>query len=166
MIVQANAHLGFVCHDLEKSIRFYEDILGCREKFTLYYGDQIPKDPEDLKKVPADVLARLEERKEIRWIVYLEWMDGYFIELFNELDACKENPYDPQAYGYTHFSFVVDDVEAFTQELIDKGAGEYIDHYPARTCDYNYSMWFHDPDGNRVEVHQYTERSFQRIGRN
>jgi len=34
MIVQANSHLGFVCHDLDKSVKFYEDVLGCREKIT------------------------------------------------------------------------------------------------------------------------------------
>ena len=41
MIIQANAHIGLVCRDLEKSIRFYKEILGMREKFTLYYGDMI-----------------------------------------------------------------------------------------------------------------------------
>ena len=28
MIVQTNAHIGFVCKNLEKSIKFYEEVLG------------------------------------------------------------------------------------------------------------------------------------------
>ena len=166
MIVQANSHLGFVCHDLDKSVRFYEDVLGCKEKFSLYYGDMIPKNPDDLAKVPPKELARLEKLKDVRWIVYLEWMDGYFIELFHEVDAHIDNPYNPANYGFTHFSFVVDDIQAFYQQLLDKGLKDAIDITPQLNCDYTWAMWFHDPDGNRVEVHQYTERSFQIIGRN
>ena len=30
MIVQANSHLGFVCHDLDKSVQFYEEILAAK----------------------------------------------------------------------------------------------------------------------------------------
>ena len=166
MIVQPNSHLGFVCRDLDASVKFYEDVLGCREKFSLYYGDMLPKDPEELERMPQEIRAKLEELRDVRWIVYLEWMDGYFIELFNEVDAFRENPYDPANFGFTHFSFVVDDIHAFHQELLSKGAAEYVDLPPQMNCDYTWSMWFHDLDGNRVEVHQYTERSFQLIGRN
>ena len=43
MIVTANSHLGFNCKDLDRTQKFYEDVLGCREKFSLYYGDLIPE---------------------------------------------------------------------------------------------------------------------------
>ena len=125
-------------------------VIGCREKFSLYYGDMIPPTPEERAKVPPEVMARLEKLKDVRWIVYLEWMDGYFIELFHEVDAHMDNPYHPAKFGYTHFSFVVDDIEVT----------------PQLNCDYTWALWFHDPDGNRIEVHQYTKRSFELIGRN
>ena len=166
MIVQANSHLGFVCHDLDKSVRFYEEILGCKEKFSLYYGDMIPPTAEERAQIPPEVMARLEQLKDVRWIVYLEWMDGYFIELFNEVDAHIDNPYNPANYGYTHFSFVVDDIQAFYQELLEKGLEDIIDVKPQLNCDHTWALWLHDPDGNRIEVHQYTERSFQLIGKN
>ena len=166
MILQPNSHLGFVCRDLDRSVRFYEEILGCKEKFSLYYGDMIPQNTQDLAQMPVDVREKLEEIRDVRWIVYLEWKDGFFIELFNEQDAYRENPFDPANYGYTHFSFVVDDIHGFYRDLVEKGAEGYIDLPPRMNCDYTWSMWFHDPDGNRVEVHQYTERSFQKIGRN
>ena len=41
-----------------------------------------------------------------------------------------------------------------------------IDVKPKLNCDHTWALWFHDPDGNRIEVHQYTERSFELIGRN
>ena len=166
MIVQANSHIGFNCHDLDKSVKFYEDILGCREKFSLYYGDLIPKEQERLAGMPKETLEKLDKLRDTRWIVYMEWLDGYFIELFNEVDAHKENPYDSANYGFTHFSFVVDDIQDFYQELLSKGAEEYIDILPQPTIDKNFSMWLHDPDGNRIEVHQYGELAFQKIGRN
>ena len=126
----------------------------------------IPPTEEERAQIPPEVMARLEQLKDVRWIVYLEWMDGYFIELFNEVDAHIDNPYNPANYGYTHFSFVVDDIQAFYQELIEKGEEDIIDVKPQFNCDHTWAMWFHDSDGNRIEVHQYTKRSFELIGRN
>ena len=165
MIVQANAHLGFNCKCLDSTVAFYRDVLGCREAFTLYYGDLIPKEPERLAAMEPETLLRLEQLRDVRWIVYLEWMDGFFIELFNEVDARVDNPYDPTHFGFTHFSFVVDDIHGFHQELLDKGAGGYIDLLPSPTIDRNWSMWFHDPEGNRIEVLQYGETAMQKVGK-
>ena len=165
MIIKPNAHLGFNCKDLDRTQKFYEDVLGCREKFTLYYGDLITANQDRLDQIDPEEVRKWEQNKSVRWIVYLEWMDGYFIELFNEIGAHKDNPYDPENYGYTHFDFVVDDIQAFRQELIDKGAGEYIDIEPAPSIDRNYTMWFHDPEGNRIEVHEYGPDAMQIVGR-
>lgn len=165
MIIQANSHIGFNCKDLDASIKFYEQILGCKEKFSLYYGDMIPKDSERLSKIDPKELEHLEKIKNVRWIVYLEWMDGYFIELFNEVTAHIENLPDSTKYGYTHFGMVVDDIQAFYQELLDKGAEEYIDILPGPCIDRNKSMWFHDPDGNRLEIHEYGPTAMQKVGR-
>lgn len=165
MIIKPNAHLGFNCKDLDRTVRFYEDILGCTEKFSLYYGDMIPDDPAERAEMDQEFLRKISEISSVRWIVYLEWQDGFFIELFNEVDAHINNPYDPAHYGFTHFDFVVDDIHAYYQELIDRGAGEYIDLTPRFQVDRSWTMWFHDPEGNRIEVHQYTEDSMQLVGR-
>ena len=76
MIVQPNAHVGIVCKDLEKSIAFYEKFLGLKEKFTLYYGDMIPKDPVWLAKVPQERIDYLKTVENVKWIVYMEWTEG------------------------------------------------------------------------------------------
>lgn len=166
MIVKPNAHLGFVCKDLDRTQKFYEDVLGCREKFTLYYGDLIPEDdPERLAAMDPEDLKRLKEIADVRWIVYLEWSEGFFIELFHEVGAHVENPYDPEKYGFTHYDIVVDDIQAFRQQLILRGAGECIDIEPGPSVDRNLTMWFHDPEGNRIEVHQYGPEAMQLVGR-
>lgn len=168
MIVQPNAHVGIVCKDLEKSIAFYEKFLDMREKFTLYYGDMIPGDPEWYAKVPKERLAWLETVRDVKWIVYLEWTQGpagYFLELFHELDAHIENPPSKEKYGLNHLDIVVDDVDGFCRELQERGGAEYIDVYPGPSVCRSRVMWFHDPDGNQIEVHQYTDLSMQRIGR-
>ena len=131
MITKANVHLGFNCKDLERSVKFYKEILGCREKFTMYYGDLIPKDPQRQAKIPEKLLEEWKAHKDVKWFVYMEWMDGYFIELFNTYTAYVDNPVDSaKNYGYTHFAFLVDDVKAFYEELIKKGGKEYIDRVP------------------------------------
>lgn len=162
MIVKANVHLGFNCRDLEKSVKFYKEILGCKEKFTVYYGDLIPKEPERLSKIPENILEEWKSHKDVKWFVYLEWLDGYFIELFNIYKAHVYHPVDSeQDFGFTHFAFVVDDVQKFYEDLLEKGAEEYIDRVPEPALDGNRNIWIHDPDGNRIEVQEYTKDSMQ-----
>lgn len=166
MIVKANVHLGFNCKDLEKTAQFYKDVLGCKETFTLYYGDLIPEDSGRLATIPAKQLEEWRQRKDIKWIIYLEWIDGYYIELFNEYTVHVENKVDSKLHsGYTHFAFVVDDIQEFYQSFLEKGGEEYIERTPEKALDGNYVMWFHDPEGNRVEVQQYTEYSMQKSGK-
>lgn len=168
MIIQTNAHIGFVCKDLEKSIRFYETVLGLKEKFTLYYGDMIPESSEEQEKMTPECLENLRKVKDVKWIVYMEWMQGpagYFIELFNELGAHIENLPSKEKFGINHIDIVVDDIQAYYKELIEKGAAEYIDILPNKAICRGYTMWIHDPDGNQIEIHQYTPESMQLIGR-
>lgn len=166
MIIKANTHLGFNCKNLEKSVWFYEIVLGCKKKFTMYYGDLLSDDPKRSAGVSAELIAAWKKYRDVKWFVYLEWMDGYFIELFNTYTAQVENKVDAvNNYGYTHFAFVVDDVEKFYQELLDKGAEEYIDRTPEPAIDGNYNIWIHDPDGNPMEVQQYTSDSMQLGGK-
>ena len=165
MIILANSHIGFNCKNLAESIRFYKEVLGLKEKFRLYYGDMLPKHPEHRAKLDPQHLQELEQLKDRTWIVYLEWLDGYFIELFDEVKAHLDNLPDDIKYGYTHFALVVDDIQAFYEELIARGGKEIIDIPPQPCIDRNKSMWFHDPDGNKIEVHEYSQTAMQKVGR-
>lgn len=147
----ANCHLGFNCKDLDKSIAFYRDIMGCKEKFTLTYRDFLGEKAQEL----ADE----------RWIVYMEWQEGYFIELFNTIGAVNPRIPTNQDLNYTHFAMVVEDLPAFRELLLSRGAEEYIDTGITLGCDHTWQMWMHDPDGNKFEIMQYTPKSFQLVGR-
>ena len=77
----------FNCKDLDRTQKFYEDVLDCREKFSLYYGDLIPEEhPERWAQMKPEEVERLRKLRDVRWIVYLEWPGDKdrFIELFNE----------------------------------------------------------------------------------
>ncbi len=158
MIIQANAHFGLTCKNLEKSIAFYENILGMEEIAALYYGDLIPEDPEERKRISPERIRELEAARSEKWIVYMESMQGLrgyrLIELFRELEAHTENFRDKEKYSINHIDIMVDDIQGFFQGLLEKGAEEYIDIKPEINICQSYSMWIHDPDGNRIAVHE------------
>ena len=158
MIILANAHFGITCKNLEKSIEFYEKILGMKEKSALYYGDLIPENPEERKKIPPERIRKLEAVSSEKCIVYMESLQGlrgYFFELFREWGACIENLLSKKNYSLSHINIVVDDVQGFCRDLLEKGAEEYIDIWPGAGICQNYTMWIHDPDGNQIEIHEY-----------
>ena len=168
MITKANMHLGFNCKDLEKSMWWYETFLGCKEKFTLYWGDLLPKDEEMRSRMDPERIAYLESIKDDKWIVYMEVMDcpGTFIELFNEPTAhIPHLPDQAVDLNYTHYAHTVDDVEAFCQSVLEKGGEEYIWLTPRLNIDRTKAMWLMDPDGNKMEFIEYNEYSMELIGR-
>ena len=89
--IKTISHIGFNCKDLETSIRFYCDILGCTHKFTLTYGDLADGIAEEAKragkKPPFYVKIMKKRMCNTKWCVYLELTEGNFIELFNLTSA-------------------------------------------------------------------------------
>lgn len=163
------SHLGFNCKDLEKSIAFYRDILGCREKFTMTYGDMADdickKASEKGEKVPfyAKMMGKMRDTK---WSVYMSWSENTFIELFNIPRAKRKrvpNPADD--LNYTHYSLQVTDLHAFRDQIISRGGAQYIDKDIEMGMDNTWVMWMKDPDGNPFEIMEYTETSYQTAGR-
>ena len=168
MKIKAISHLGFNCKDLEKSITFYRDIMGCTEKFTLTYGDIVAdverecaakgqKEPLYLK-----ALRRFADKK---WSVYMQWNDESFIELFYAMGANKRRIPGQKDLNYTHYSLEVEDIQAFRQEIIARGGAQYLDTEITRGLEYTWQFWMHDPDGNKFEIMEYTPESYQVAGR-
>ena len=166
---KAISHVGFNVRDIEKSLRFYCDILGCKEKFTLTYGDMaddIEKENNALgKKTPfyASVFRKQADRK---WSVYVQ-LPGCesFIELFDQMGVKKRKSATQMDMGFTHFSLEVNDIYAFRQNIIDRSGREYLDTDIKRGLENTLQMWMHDPDGNLFEVMEYTPESYQVVGR-
>ena len=122
-------HVAFRITDLERSLRFYCGQLGFREAFRL-----------DREGEPSP------------WIVYLQVAPGHFIELFP--GAQRLAPSTGRGAAYNHFCLLVDDIEAAIARL--KAAGVAGAEGPARGLDHNLQYWITDPDGNRIELIQWS----------
>jgi catechol 2,3-dioxygenase-like lactoylglutathione lyase family enzyme len=87
---------------------------------------------------------------------YLKIADDTFIEIFHE-----PKPGPVQNASLVHFCLESDDLDALAAHLDAQG----IAHTPKSLgADHTWQIWLEDPDGNKFEVHQYTEKSMQRHG--
>lgn len=161
MKIKELGHLAFKCRDLQASVAFYRDVLGFTEKFRLTYGDMA----EDLRK-NGGATARIEAllpRYHEPWIIYMQVTERLFIELFDPEGATESCVPDWKTLNYQHLALIVEDIRAAREELTAKGVS--IDIEPSLGMDGTWQMWSHDPDGNKIEFMQYTEKSMQLIGR-
>lgn len=88
-----------------------------------------------------------------RFGVYLKAGRRTFVELFE-----GEVPEDAKCPSYRHFCLEVDDIESTVAELRERGVEVSDPHYGD---DNSWQAWITDPDGNRIELHAYTEESKQ-----
>lgn len=167
MKIRQFGHVAFRCSDLDASVAFYRDRLGFPEKFRLTYGDYIEavRRSAETSGQPVDqaFIGKLEAKRDKIWIIYLEFGNGSFIELFDKEDATMPNPPKNENFNYLHFALEVEDIHALKEELLRKGVE--IDRGPTLGVEGTWQMWTHDPDGNQIEWMQYTEASMQLIGR-
>ena len=85
--------------------------------------------------------------------IYLHLGGRNFIELF---EGTLEEP--AQSQSFRHICLEVDDINATVATLRDRGV-EVSD--PKLGGDRSWQAWITDPDGNRIELHQYTPESRQ-----
>ncbi len=167
MNIGSLGHVAFICQDLERSCRFYRDLLGLRPKFSFSYGDLLDKLLSDARQngvaPDAALVARLEPLREKTWISYFEIGSGAFVELFDAGQATLPGVPDGNHFNYDHVALVVDDIFASHRELAEHGVP--IDTPPQLGLEHTWQMWTHDPDGNKLEFMQYTDRSWQLTGR-
>lgn len=125
-------------NDLERQIRFYRDGLGLPVKFRF-----TNKDGECFG-------------------VYLDCGDSSFVEIFDQVLAAKQWGGDlkPLHEGnrYNHFCLEVTDLPEVRKTLLSRGVqvGEI-----STGIDSSFQAWLADPDGNRIELMEYTHRSWQ-----
>ncbi len=87
---------------------------------------------------------------------YLEMSDGNYIEAFRD-DAVGDRVSGP----FLHLCLETDDIEASRQQLM--AAGVAVSEIK-KGCDNTFQIWFKDPNGLDIELHQYTAQSSQRTG--
>lgn len=86
---------------------------------------------------------------------YLLVGDNTYVEVFTN-DAMADEPKAP----IKHFCLEVDDIEAVRKQLI--GAGYEVTEKKLG-ADQSWQAWTSDPCGVRMEFHQYTEQSSQKL---
>ena len=135
------SHIGVCVSDWRRSLRFYCDLLGFR------YVNEL-----ELEGEPSATLLQLEG---VRFrAIYLE-REGVVIELL-AYDAPETLgdavPRPMNRLGITHFSLLVDDLDAFLAELAAAGVAVLqetrIEIPEAKTR----AIFVTDPDGARIEL--------------
>ena len=151
MEFKAIAHLAFKVADMEKSLDFYCNKLGLRRVFTITYGD--------LAARTGHVWPGTEDMQDVPWTTYIEFAPQQFVELFTARPEMEHGVYDDDHIGYLHFALQVEDIEAAQAEL--EARGVEIVTPPRKGASGSIQLWIADPDGNRIELMQYTPDSMQ-----
>ena len=149
-------HLSFYTDQMDAMRDFYENKLGLKAKIIMRY-DAYKGNPSRgawAKRAETDPTG-------IAYI-FIELAPGQYLELFPKADGQQEHEMPDTRLGYSHFALMVDDIYAAREELVQ--AGVDIDIEPNKGQSETWQMWIHDPDGNKFEIMQYTEKSLQHHG--
>ena len=145
-------HISFFTDRLEEIRDFYENKLGMKPKmivrYGVYKGSKNPLFSRKAETNPDDIC-----------IIYFEIGPNQFVEFFPRFEGQEEHVRWNSHLGYSHFGMLVDDIFETKKELIAAGIG--IDSDISKGPSETYQMWIHDPDGNKIEIMQYTENSLQ-----
>lgn len=86
---------------------------------------------------------------------YLEISPGSYLEFFENAQGKSVNT------GIIHFCLETDDIDGLRARLQAAGISSTDKKLGA---DHSWQTWVTDPDGNRIEFHQYTSESSQITG--
>lgn len=122
-----NHHVAVICSDIQRSERWWCDVLGLR-------------------------VARREYREARRsWKVDLENDSGVRIELFT-FEGAPARPSYPEAMGLRHVAFEIGDVEAMVRRV--ESLGVKVEPVRVDAATGKRFTFFADPDGLPVEIYE------------
>lgn len=151
-LIKGISHLAFNVADMDRAVDFYCNVLGLEKIFDIV----VPADiAERMPGHPAAVFAGKPA------ITYLQVSPGEYIELFYPRPDTDMNSGGPNydRIGYAHLSLVTDDIHKAAEVLKSKGIK--LDTEISMGADNTWQFWIKDPDGNRIELMQYTDKSYQ-----
>jgi catechol 2,3-dioxygenase-like lactoylglutathione lyase family enzyme len=143
MHVTRLTHLGICVSDIERSLRFYRDVLGCKEVGRLELEDETTAVFNGFQEVKVRA-------------IYLE-RDGWRLELIEFPVPGWIGPQEPRPMnrvGLTHLSFRVDDLDAACAQVEAAGGGVLHATRLARPGLPTRAIMAYDPDGTRLELIQ------------
>lgn len=149
-------HVSFYTDHLDEMLDFYVNKLGLKQKVVVKWKSYKGRSDRPMMAQQA------EENPEGIFYTYVEIAEGQFIELFPANPDQKPHRGWNEDIGYSHFALTVDDIYEASKELQEKGVkpDTQISKGPSGT----FQQWFHDPDGNKFELMQFTEKSYQVVG--
>ena len=145
-------HINIVVSDLERSVRFYTELLGFKESKRAHLEGEWIESIVGLKGVVADVvfiLAPLGEPR-IELICY-KTPKG---------ESIPQNSF-ANTVGIRHIALRVDDIHAAAEELRNGGVkmlGEPVivpEEVVTHDAGHKMLCYFHDPDGVLLEITEY-----------
>jgi catechol 2,3-dioxygenase-like lactoylglutathione lyase family enzyme len=147
MPIGAVSHIAIGVHDMERSLRFYRDLLGLRPDIDREIELKTPEGPR--------------RRRE----VYLRWSDGprgTFVVLDQQLPVAEGEPLALFRVGVHHIGFLVDDLESTYARLVAAGVPVVVPltrtadskAYGEVSGDSFMTAFFRDPDGTVVQLDQ------------
>lgn len=146
-------HVAIFTDQIEEEIKFYTEKLGGILKYKVTYSiyldrDDRPTQQEIAKKDPNKIFN-----------AYVEIAPGQFLEFFPKNEGQINDVQFGSRLGIFHFGLLTENIFDKRKELEEKGVvfDTEISKGPSET----YQMWTHDPDGNKFEIMQYTNNSFQ-----
>jgi lactoylglutathione lyase len=136
-------HTGQVVTDLERSKRFYQEVLGFRPWYEITPPDEMTAKLSCLEP-PLGVTAS-----------YLV-LDGFVLELMHYSVEGAGAPFRARTMnepGLTHLSISVDDIHATAARAVEYG-GEIVE-----ASDVGLALFIRDPDGQLLELLPVTYRA-------
>lgn len=149
-------HIGFFTDRMEEMVRFYTEVLGGTVKVVSRYGSYLHRDDRPAMQAIAKV------RPNDIFNIYVEMAQGQFVEFFPKEEGQKEHTGFNEHLGYSHFALCVPDIQEAVRELESRGLtfDTKLSKGPSET----WQIWAHDPDGNKFEIMQFTDKSWQVTG--
>jgi lactoylglutathione lyase len=144
MAVQSWSHVGVCCSDLERSTRFYCEVLGFRQLFTVELGPEVAATMEVEGRFLSRVLARDELRLEL-----LQWLEPE-----PQGDGTRRSM---RLLGLTHLAFRVESLEELWA-VAERAGGGVHPQTRSRLVGQGASggdaelVYLTDPDGVRIEL--------------
>lgn len=139
--------------------RFYTRQLGLKKVKTITLGE-LADAMTQMPGADQKQAAMMKMAADQAWLDYIEAAPHEYIELFHVLDGAKNEDLDlSNAYGYQHICLEVADIHQAWEAVIANGLTP--DTEISLGADGAYQFWLVDPDGNRLELMQYTKDALQ-----
>ena len=129
-------HINFVSKDVEKMNNFYKNVL-------------------DMDSIPIENFPRTEETTDGGYSGKINFVTEGKIEMHlaeRDLNVAFKNKQTINPVDQGHIAFRTDNIKLFIERLTEKGIP--FSDYGTTFAKEWHQVFFHDPEGNVIEVHQ------------